>query len=125
MNPVNITEFEAIARAKMPQMSFDYYASGANDEITLRENDAAFDRIRLRYRVLRGVANRSTATTLLGHPLKLPVIVAPSAYLILAHPYGEVATVRAAGTACTLLILCTLSSRAVVVVTDAATGAGW
>ena len=63
----------------------------------------------LRYRVLRDISRRTTATTVLGHPLSMPVIVAPTAFHKLAHPDGEVATVRAAGSAGTLITLISVS----------------
>ncbi|MEZ4519494.1 MAG: alpha-hydroxy acid oxidase [Chloroflexota bacterium] len=125
MEPINIADYETIAPEKLDPMAYDYYASGAWDEITLRENHAAYDRIRLRYRVLRGVGQRSTATTLLGHDLSLPVVIAPSAYHKLAHPEGELATVRAAGAAGTLMMLSTMSTTPVEEVTAAASGPVW
>ncbi len=125
MNPVNLSDYEAIARETLPQMAFDYYASGANDEITLRENDRAYDRIRLKYRVLRDISQRTTATTLLGHDLHMPVIVAPTAFQRMAHPDGEIATVRAAGEAGTLMIVSTLSTTSIEDVTAAAAGPVW
>ena len=66
MDPINLYEYEAIAQAKLTPMAYDYYASGAHDEITLRENHAAYDRIKLRYRVLRDISRRDTRATVLG-----------------------------------------------------------
>ena len=125
MDPINLYEYEAIAQAKLTPMAYDYYASGAHDEITLRENHAAYDRIPLRYRVLRDISQRTTTTTVLGHQLSMPVIVAPTAFHKLAHPDGEVATVRAAGQAGTLMILSTLSTTSIEEVMAAATGPVW
>ncbi len=125
MEPINLYEYEAIAQARLTAMAYDYYASGAHDEITLRENHAAYDRIALRYRVLRDISQRSTATTVLGQPIRMPVIVAPTAFHKLAHPEGEVATVRAAGNAGTLMILSTLSTTSIEEVLAAATGPVW
>ncbi len=125
MDPINLYEYEALAQARLTTMAYDYYASGAHDEITLRENHAAYDRIALRYRVLRDISQRTTATTVLGHPLSMPVIVAPTAFHKLAHPDGEVATVRAAGQAGTLMILSTLSTTSIEDVMAAATGPVW
>jgi 4-hydroxymandelate oxidase len=125
MDPINLYDYEALARGKLTSMAYDYYASGAHDEITLRENHDAYDRIRLRYRVLRDISRRATATTVLGHPLRMPVIVAPTAFHKLAHPDGEVATVRATGNAGTLMILSTLSTTSIEDVMAAATGPVW
>lgn len=75
--PHQYLRIRAIAQAKLTPMAYDYYASGARERITLREPRAAYDRLRLRYRVLRDISRRSTATTVLGHALNMPVIVAP------------------------------------------------
>ncbi|MEO8198872.1 MAG: alpha-hydroxy acid oxidase [Thermoanaerobaculia bacterium] len=125
MDPINLYDYEALARGKLTTMAHDYYASGAHDEITLRENHAAYDRIRLRYRVLRDISRRTTATTVLGHPLRMPVIVAPTAFHKLAHPDGAMATARAAGHAAPLMILSTLSTTSIEDVMAAATGPVW
>ena len=125
MDPINLYEYEALAQARLTAMAYDYYASGAHDEITLRENHAAYDRIALRYRVLRDISQRSTATTVMGQPIRMPVIVAPTAFHKLAHPEGEVATVRAAGNDGTLMILSTLSTTSIEEVLAAATGPVW
>ena len=125
MDPINLYEYEAIAQAKLTPMAYDYYASGAHDEITLRENHAAYDRIKLRYRVLRDISRRDTATTVLGQRIAMPVIVAPTAFHKLANPEGEVATVRAAGNAGTLMILSTLSTTSIEDVLAAAAGPVW
>lgn len=120
---LNVYDFEAAAKARLERMAYDYYASGAMDEITLRENQRAFDRIRLRYRVLRDVSRRSLATTLLGRRLSLPVLVAPTAFQRLAHPEGEMATARAAAAAGTVMMLSTLSNTALEEVAESARGA--
>jgi 4-hydroxymandelate oxidase len=125
MDPINIYEFDAIARGKLTSMAYDYYASGAHDEITLHENHAAYDRIKLKYRVLRDISQRDISTTVLGHRIKMPVIIAPTAFHKLADPVGEVATVQAAGNAGTLMILSTLSTTSIEDVMTAATGPVW
>lgn len=122
MEPINIYEFEAVAQDKLTPMAYDYYASGAHDEITLRENHAAYDRIRLKYRVLRDISTRDISTTLFGYPLSMPVIIAPTAFHKLAHPDGEIATVKAAGSAGTIMILSTLSTTSIEDVLAAAAG---
>ena len=66
MEPLNLDDFEALARERLPAMAYDYYASGAHDEVTLRENRAAFGRLALRYRVLVDVSRRDAGTTVLG-----------------------------------------------------------
>lgn len=125
MEPVNLFELEAIAREKLSGAAFDYYASGAQDEVTLRENRAAYDRLSLAYRVLVDVSRRDLTTMVLGQPVALPVLVAPTAFQRLAHPEGELATVRAAGGAGTVMILSTLSNTPLEEVVAAASGPVW
>lgn len=123
--PINLDDYEAAAREKLPQTIYDYYAGGSWDEITLRENCSAFDKLRLRYRVLRDVSSRSLATTLLGHELKLPVIIAPTAFHQMADEQGEVATARAAGSVGTVMIVSTLSNKPIEEIVAAASGPVW
>jgi 4-hydroxymandelate oxidase len=122
---INLRELEALAREKLPTVAYDYFASGAHDEVTLRENLAAFDRIALRYRVLVDVSTRDTTTHVLGRALPFPVIIAPTAFQCMAHPDGELATARAAGDAGITMILSTLSTTDVEDVVSVATGPIW
>src|SRR5690348_3780568 len=115
-------QLEEAARARLPQMAWDYYSSGADDERALRRNLDAFAQIALHYRVLVDVARRDPATTVLGQPVALPVLVAPTAFHRLAHAEGELASVRGAGDAGTVFVLSTLSTTAVEDVVAAATG---
>ncbi len=90
------SEFETLARAKLPESTFDYISSGSTDQITLRENVAAFGRIKLLPPLLTGVATVDTSTTVLGTRIALPVMLAPVAALRLYHPEGAAAAARAA-----------------------------
>ena len=110
---VALREFEAFARLAMAPDAFDYVASGAWDEETLAENDAAWRRYRLRPRVLVDVSSVDTGTALLGGPATMPVAVAPMAVHGLAHPDGELATARAAAAAGIPFTLSTTSSRSI------------
>jgi 4-hydroxymandelate oxidase len=125
MDAVNIWDFERAAKARIAGPAWDYYASGADDEITLRSNRDAFARIALHYRVLVDVSVRRTATRLLGAELAMPILLAPTAFQRLAHPDGELATVRAAGAAGTVMVLSTLSNTRVEDVAAAASGPVW
>jgi isopentenyl diphosphate isomerase/L-lactate dehydrogenase-like FMN-dependent dehydrogenase len=107
---LNVDDFEAAARERLDPGAFGYIAGGAGDEHTLRENRAAFARWELRPRVLVDLSSISTATTVLGTEVALPVLVAPTAFQRLAHPEGELATARAAAAAGTIATLSTLSS---------------
>jgi len=106
-------------------MAWDYYRSGACDELTLARNERAFDALCLRYRVLVDVSTRSTACSLLGRSLALPVLIAPTAFHRLAHPDGELATARAAAEAGTIMVLSTLSNTRVEDVVAATTADLW
>ncbi len=109
----SLADFEVAARERLTPSAYDYYAGGAGDELTLADNAAAFRRRRLVYRVLRDVSERSLATEVLGTPVAMPVLVAPTAFHRLADPEGEVATARAAAARGTVMILSTLSTRPV------------
>jgi 4-hydroxymandelate oxidase len=123
--PPTIRELEALARDTLPTAAFDYYASGSHDEITLRENVAAYERIRLHYRVLVDVSRRDASTTVLGTPVSMPILVAPTAFHKMAHADGECGTARAAGAQGTVMILSSLANTAVEEVVAAATGPIW
>ena len=125
MEPINLFDLEAAARELIPRGAWDYYASGADDEVTLRANRAAYERISIAYRVLVDVSRRDLSTAVLGQPVALPVLVAPTAFQRLATPEGERATARAAGAAGTVMILSTLSNTPVEEVVAAAGGPVW
>lgn len=94
--PLNLAEYEAEARARLPRMVYDYFAGAADDEVTLRSNRTAYEDIRLRPRVLVDVSRIDTRVELLGRTLPFPILLAPTAFQRLAHPDGELATARAA-----------------------------
>lgn len=94
----------------MPEGAHGYYAGGAGDEITLRDNVAAWQRLALRPRVMVDCAERDPSTTVLGRRRSHPLIVAPTAFHTLATPDGETATARAAAATDTLFCLSTLST---------------
>ncbi|HEV2092435.1 MAG TPA: alpha-hydroxy-acid oxidizing protein [Rubrobacter sp.] len=81
----------------MHPSAWAYLSAGAGDEVTLRREREAFDRLRLVPRVLRGVDRADTSTATLGTPVRAPIMVAPTDVRGLAHPEGECATARAAG----------------------------
>ena len=120
---VNVDDFEKAARERLDPGAYGYYAGGAGDERTLRANVAAFTRWELRPRVLVDVSDVSTATTVLGEEVALPLLVAPTAFHRLAHPDGELATARAAAAAGTVMCLSTLSSASPAELAAAAPGA--
>src|SRR5262249_45918148 len=107
---INLFDFEAAAAKCLPRMAWDYFASGAHDEVTLRENHAAYDRIPLRYPVLREIGERALSTTVLGTPISMPILIGPTAFHGLAHADAELASVRAAGAANTIMVQSTMSN---------------
>ena len=106
----NVLAFERPAKERMSPMAWDYYDSGALDEITLRANRDAWDAIRLAPRILRDVAKRSTETSVLGRRWGAPLMVAPMAFQKLGHAEGEAATARGARDAGVGITLSTLST---------------
>src|SRR5258708_56531 len=125
VEPVNLFEYEALAQAKMLPAFWDFYQGGSDDEVTLRANRAAFEHIRLRPRVLVDVSTLDTRTSLLGTPVSMPILVAPTALHCLAHPEGECATAQGAGMANTLMVASTTSTRSLEEIAQAASGPLW
>ncbi len=103
MEPINVFDYEPLARERMDPGAWDYFRSGSEDEVSLRENRAAFERIRLRPRLLVDVSAIHVRTSVLGTPVSMPILVAPTAYQRLAHDDGERATARGAAAAGTLM----------------------
>jgi 4-hydroxymandelate oxidase len=117
--PVNVREYELLAEERLEAGVYGYYAGGAGDEWTLRENEAAFGRWVLRPRVLVDVSAVTTSTTVLGTEIAMPILVAPTAFHRLCHPDGELATARAAAAAGTIMCLSTLATAGAAEVAEA------
>lgn len=109
--PINLFEYESLAKQYLSQMAFDYYSSGAVDELTLRYNRAACDRYQLRPRMMIDVSQRDLSVSILGQSLPMPILIAPMAFQCLAHPEGEVATAKAAQELGAVMVLSTLSTQ--------------
>jgi 4-hydroxymandelate oxidase len=105
--PVNLHEYEPLARAAMSEMAWDYMAGGGGDEVTLRWNRDRLNATRILPRVLRDVSAVDTRLTLLGLSLPFPVLLAPTGFQRLFHAEGELATARGAGAAGALYTLST------------------
>jgi isopentenyl diphosphate isomerase/L-lactate dehydrogenase-like FMN-dependent dehydrogenase len=108
--PINVADFERLAAERIERGPLDYFAGGAGDEVTLRENVAAWGHWRLRPRVLTDVHEVSTAAEVLGKSASMPILVAPVAYQRMAHPEGEAGMARGAEEAGTVMCLSTLSN---------------
>jgi isopentenyl diphosphate isomerase/L-lactate dehydrogenase-like FMN-dependent dehydrogenase len=120
-SPVNVWDYEQLAAERLEPGAFGYYAGGAGDELTLRDNVEAYRRWQLRPRLLIDVEACTTATTVLGHQVSMPLLVAPVAFQRVAHPEGEPAMARAAHAAGTIMCLSTIATASPAEV--AATGA--
>ncbi|SEC29488.1 4-hydroxymandelate oxidase [Streptomyces sp. 3213] len=119
-----VHDFERAARARLDPVYADFIAGGARDEITVRANEAAFARLQLLPRVLRGSAARELGITLLGSRASMPVLLSPTAFHKLVDPEGELATARAAAAAGAIMIVAMASTVAVGEIADAARAAG-
>jgi len=124
-SPMNLFEYQDQASDLLPAMVYDYYAGGARDEITLRENHRAYDRLDIHYHVMRDIRDRTLQATVGGHTVDLPILIAPTAFHRMASKHGEIDTVRAAGAAGTILILSTLATTRIEDVVEAASGPVW
>jgi len=113
MQFISLRELEAAAKRRLDPAVYDYFAGGADDEITLGANEAAFSRISLVPRVLRGAGERDLKVTLLGQRISMPVVIAPTAFHRLADPEGECATARAAHVAGTIMVASMASTVAI------------
>jgi 4-hydroxymandelate oxidase len=85
-----LADFEPAARSLLPHASYEYVAAAAGEEITMRDNLAAFDRHRIRPRVLRDVSKIDTGVTLFGDRLAHPILLAPTAFQRMSHRAIEV-----------------------------------
>jgi isopentenyl diphosphate isomerase/L-lactate dehydrogenase-like FMN-dependent dehydrogenase len=121
--PVNLRELGRLVADQLDAGPHGYFAGGAGDERTLADNEAAFARRRLLPRVMVDVSAVSTATTVLGTEVALPVLVAPVALQRMAHPDGEPGMARAAAAAGTIMCVSTLATATAREVSDAAPGA--
>jgi 4-hydroxymandelate oxidase len=120
-----VTDFEPLAKDKMSRLAWGYINGASADELTLRWNREAYQRIRLKPRVLVDVSQLDTRVTLFGQKLAFPILLAPTAYHKLVHPEGEVATVRGAGAAGAAMVLSSFSTTSVEEVTAAANAPVW
>jgi isopentenyl diphosphate isomerase/L-lactate dehydrogenase-like FMN-dependent dehydrogenase len=124
-DPSQRRSLERAARERLPNPVYQYFAGGAGELSTVRENRAAFRRARLRPRVLCDVSARDLTTTAVGRSLAMPIAIAPTALQRLAHPDGELATARAAASLGTAMVLATVASSAIEDVAAGAQGTLW
>ncbi len=96
MGPINLHEFEPIAKQKLHQFAYDFIAGGVEDEVTLRANRESFECLRLIPRVLTDVSKVSTAVTILGKRTEYPILLAPTGGKNLVLPGADLICARAA-----------------------------
>ncbi|KAJ5949841.1 hypothetical protein N7454_001425 [Penicillium verhagenii] len=118
----NLMDFEAVARRVMKKTAWAYYSSGADDEITMRENHAAFHKIWFRPRVLVDVEHIDMSTTMLGDKCSIPFYVTATALGKLGNPEGEVVLTKAAKQHDVIQMIPTLASCSFDEIVDAKQG---
>lgn len=120
---MSVSDFEAEARTRLPGQVADYFAAASGSGVSLLEGTADWGAVRFRPRVLRDMSQVDSATTVLGTPVRMPILVAPMAQQVAAHPDGECAMARAVAATGSLL---GVSTNAAVPFADInAAGAPW
>lgn len=107
---LSLLDYEEHAGAVLDPTVFDYYRGGARDELSLRDARKAYERIRIKHRVLRGVRERDTRARIGGMDLSMPVIVAPMALQRMAHTEGESGTAQGVAQAGAAMIVSTMAN---------------
>jgi len=121
----SVEDLRRIARKRLPGGVFDYIDGGAEDELTLGRNAAAFRRVEFRPRVLVDVSHLDARTKVLGRSVDVPLILAPTGFARIADPQGELAVARAAERAGLPYTLSTLSTRSIEEVAAVSAGRKW
>ena len=121
----DVGDLRAMARRRLPGGIFDYIDGGAEDEISLERNVSGYGRIEFRPRVLRDVSKIDTTTTLLGRPIPLPLVLAPTGFTRIADSQGELAVARAAARAGIPYGLSTMGTRSIEEVAAVSDGPKW
>ena len=116
----NLLDFEAVAKRVMKKTAWAYYSSAADDEITLRENRSAFQKIWFRPRVLVNVEKIDMTTTMLGTKVDIPFYVTATALGKLGHHEGEVCLTKGARKHNVIQMIPTLASCSFDEIVDAA-----
>ncbi len=121
----SVADLRRNAKRRLPAGVFDYVDGGAEDELTMRRNRAAFARVEFRPRVLRDVSRVDPSVSLLGRTLPIPLVLAPTGSTRILHPDGELAVSRAAARAGIPYTLSTLGNRSIEEVARAGDGPHW
>ncbi len=121
----SVDDLRRVARRRLPRGVFGYIEGAAEDERSVARNRKAFTQLGFRPRVLRNVGTTDPASTLLGKPVAMPLVLAPTGFGRIAHPEGELAVARAAERAGVPYSLSTLSTRSIEEVAQASSGTRW
>ena len=108
-----LADYESAASRRIPRTFWEFYNGAAADELTMRWNVEAYQRMRLKPRALVDVSQLDTRVTLFGREHAFPILLAPTAYQKLAYSEGEIATARGANAADATMVLSTNSTTAV------------
>ena len=122
---INLYDFEKIAEGIMTKMAYEYVASGAADEFTVKWNREAFDKIKIRTQVLNDVSKLDTKVSLFGQELPYPILIAPTAFHKIMHPEGEIATARGAGAASAIYVVSSFTTTPIEEIARVATQPLW
>jgi (S)-mandelate dehydrogenase len=121
----NIEDLRRLAKKRLPRGIFDFFDGAAEDEITLRANRAAFERVRLAPKSLTGVAQIDTSTAILGGRSKLPIAVGPTGGAGFGWPFADIGIARAAATAGIPFTVSTMATASIERVAREAGGRLW
>jgi 4-hydroxymandelate oxidase len=122
---VNLFDVEKMAQGIMAKMAYEFVASGAADEFTVRWNREALDKLKIQPQVLNDVSKIDTTMSLLGMDLPYPILIAPTAFHKLMHPEGEIATARGAGAASAVYVVSSFTTTAIEEIAKVATHPLW
>ena len=120
-----VEDLRRIARRRLPRGVFDYIDGGAEDELTMAANSAAYRRLTFSPRVLRDVSEVDISSSLLGRKLAYPLVLAPTGFTRIAHPEGELAVARAAKRAGLPYALSSLGTRSIEEVAEVGSDRLW
>lgn len=123
--PVTVADYQILAERVLPSATYDYITTGSTDEVTLRDNVAAFQRVRLLPPLLTGVGKADTTTIVLKKPIALPILLAPVGGQGLFHPQGALAAARAAAGAQTIMGVSSSALSSVEEIAAASSGRKW
>ena len=116
----SVEDARRLARRRLPSVVFDYVDGGADDEVTMRRNEAAFAQVTFRPRLGGGRLRPDLETSVLGNPVALPVLLAPCGLVRLVHPDGAGGVARAASARRTVSVVSTVAGSPVEEVVAAA-----